>query len=432
MALKSWWLMQIKTGFAWGGIIIISLIPAILLLANSSTTSQAAIFTLGRIAGLIGMTMFALTLVLSTRAGWLEDLFDGQDKVYHAHGVLGATSLILILAHPILLVLKFIPNYPLASRYLLPGGILSVDYGIFALAGMIALIMLTLYSRWKYNNWKISHEFLGLVFVFASLHVFLVRDTVAVDNIFSGYSAYAAAVTIIGLAAFGYSTIARRWLKTGKYKIDAINKIGESYEIILSPLVKGLKFKAGQFVFVKFHNQKTGRESHPFSLACASGNGEIRIIAKKLGDFTAKLGELKQGDNVIVEGPYGRFHIKPGFADEVWVAGGIGITPFLGLVQDFKQYEGRNVSLFYTVRDKAEFVHLDELQAVAETNKRFKLYIWITAEHGYLTLAEIEKQIDIAGRKFYLCGPQSLKASIEEALRKKGIKDIHHERFAFK
>ncbi len=432
--------MKIKTFIAWTGIFFLSVIPAILLFILGPRDYSSVTHTLGQVSGLIGMTMFALTFILSTRAKWIEYLFDGLDKVYPVHAVLGATSLVLLLMHPVFLVMKYIPeNFQLAAKYLLPGGLLSVDFGIFALLGMIVLLMITLYSNIKYHRWKLSHEFLGLFFILAILHVILVRESVARDYIFQGYYVYATIVSVIGLSGFMYSLMRTRLLGK-KYRIKSITPLNQCNQIVLEPIDNAISFKAGQFIFIKFLNKKVGTESHPFSIAAPSDSKEIRVIAKNLGDFTSNLGNLRVGNYAIVEGPYGGFHNKD-FADEVWVAGGIGITPFLGLARDFQRgahkksdMKAQHVDLYYSVKSKDEFVCLEELQDIAKSNKSFRVYPWISSEKGYLDIAGIEKNSRLKGKEYYLCGPASLKDSIKKGLIQKNIpkNSIYDERFAFK
>jgi predicted ferric reductase len=433
MDSRVWTFMKTKALLAWTGIFLVGIFPAILLFMFGPGNYSSITHTLGQISGLMGMTFFALTFILSTRAKWIEDLFDGLDKTYPVHAVLGAVSLILLLLHPIFLVMKFIPqNMKLAAIYLLPGGLISVDFGIFALLGMILLLMVTFYSKMKYNRWKFSHEFLGFLFALAILHIFLVCETVARDYIFNGYYAYAAVVSIIGLGGFFYSLL-RNKLFGKKYVIERFEKVNGCFEIILKPLGEGIRFRAGQFIFVKFHNKIVGKESHPFSIASSSGNGNIRIIVKDLGDYTSQLGKLKEGNKMIVEGPYGRFH-GTAYREEIWIAGGIGITPFLGLAEDLRKNRDGHIDLYYSVKNKEEFVHLEELQDIAKSNKNFRVFPWVSDEKGYLSLNEISKTSSIKNKEFYLCGPESLKITIKKALFQKNIStgSIHDERFAFK
>jgi len=471
--------MKLKLIFAWTGIFVIGIIPVLLLLTFGPHNHSSITHTLGQVCGLIGMTLFAITFILSTRAKWIEDLFGGLDKIYPVHAILGATSFILLLLHPLFLVMRYIPaNIKLAATYLLPGGLISVDFGLFALLGMIILLMITLYGKLKYNTWKFTHEFLGAFFILAILHIFLVRNTVALDNIFNGYYVYAAIVSIVGLGAFLYS-LSRRRLFSKRYRIQKLNEINGCFEIILAPLASkdysigkysgrtgsktgsaadmddnmadGITFKSGQFIFVKFKNKNVNNESHPFSIASAPGDGNIRIIVKNLGDFTGQLGKLREGNIVIVEGPYGRFHNNTNtdandsthtsaqYDDEVWVAGGIGITPFLGLAEDFRHNKTGRVDLYYSVKNRDEFVHLEELQDIAKLNKNFRVFPWVSNDQGYLNLEEIAKNSHIQhahlkNHEWYLCGPASLKTTIRDALLEKNVKasKIHDERFAFK
>jgi predicted ferric reductase len=426
--------MNRKTIFAWIAIALIGLLPVVLLFAFGPQDYSSPTHTLGQLAGLVGMTLFSLSFLLSTRAGWIEDLFDGLDKVYPVHAVLGATSLVLLLLHPLFLVLKYVPeNITLAASYLIPGGALSVDFGIFALAGMILLLALTLYSKMGYQRWKLSHEFLGLFFILAVLHILLIRTTIARDYIFKGYYVYAIVVSVVGLVSFAYSLLRKR-LFGKKYKLVKVTLINGCFELRLEPLGKGLRYRSGQFVFVTFQNRKVGKESHPFSIASPSGNKDMRLIIKSLGDFTGRLSDLREGDSVILEGPYGRFHQR-GYADEVWVAGGIGITPFLGLAADLHHSKTGQAILYYSVKSKDEFVRLEELQAVAKTEKRFTVVPWTSVERGFLTVQELVKNAGPLRRKqFYLCGPPGLKAAIKGGLRANGVpaSHIHDERFAFK
>ncbi|MBI5392488.1 ferric reductase-like transmembrane domain-containing protein [Candidatus Woesearchaeota archaeon] len=442
--------MKYKLLFGWIIILIIALIPVFLwnfLGPDSAEFNDYSSIThsLGEITGLVAMTLFALTFILSTRISFIEDLFGGLDKVYIAHGVLGGTAFMLILSHPILLVLKFIPdNMKLAATYLLPSSHWSINFGIIALLGMIALIYITLFTKIKYNRWKFTHEFFGLIFVFSILHIVLVKGDVSQDYIFKGYYIYAVIVSVMGLTGFIYSLFLKdRMFKAAAYEIKSITKVNEtSYEVVIVPVHKPIAYKSGQFVFVRFYNQKLSTEAHPFSIASSSNNPEIKVVIKSLGDFTSNIALLKIGDKVSVEGPYGRFNYDRTInKDQIWVAGGIGITPFLGMAEDLlDNQENSNkltnkIELYYSVRDDSDFVGLNGLNYVASKNNQFKVIPWLTKTKGYLQVKDISiLSGNLTEKEFYLCGPNSLKESITEGLLKLGISraNIHSEEFEFR
>ncbi|PIO06838.1 hypothetical protein COT47_02525 [Candidatus Woesearchaeota archaeon CG08_land_8_20_14_0_20_43_7] len=393
---------------------------------------------LGQIAALVGMTMFALTFVLSTRLRFIEDIFGGLDKVYVAHSILGGIAFMLLLFHPILIVLKFIPSdMTQAAKYLLPSSYWSVNFGMIALVGMIVLLFVTFYIKIKYQRWKFSHTFLGLFFIFAVLHIFMVRDDAARDMIFTGYYVYAAIVSAIGISAFIYSLLFK---SKGAviYKIDSINKTGDHiYDIKLLPKYKSLRYRSGQFVFLRFFNDKVGNEPHPFSISSMSNDNCLRFVIKSLGDFTATLDALEIGDTVSVEGPYGRFNHDRGKTDQVWLAGGIGITPFIGMAQDLVSIDMENhIDLYYSVKDNKGFIGLGEFKEVERaTGGRFRVFPWVTNHDGRLTIKDIdEKSGPLKRREFCMCGPEGFKNAMKESLTKAGVRKsrIHEEEFTFK
>lgn len=436
--------MNYKRLLTWFVIILFAILPVFFLIlgksGNMPTGYGPITHVLGQITGLIGMSIFAITFLFSTRIKFIEDAFGGLDKVYKIHGILGGTALALILFHPLLLVFNFVPDsINLAVKYLLPSTYWSVNLGIIALTGMIILICLTLYAGIKYHKWKVSHKFLGVIFILAVLHIFLVRGTISQDNIFNGYYVYAAIVSLIGLSGFTYSLLFRNVLASHEvYEIKAINKPGKNiHEIVLSPKDKQLKYKSGQFVFVRFKNKSLGKEPHPFSITSTSNNPTLKIIIKGLGDFTNRLSELNVGEEVQVEGPYGRFDYQDGGKNQVWIAGGIGITPFIGMARDLTKNINIKikVDLYYTARTREDLISIEEFKKLESENTNFKVIPWISNEKGLITVRDIERiSKDLKEKDFFICGPQKLKENIKEDLLRLKVneKKIHQEDFGFR
>jgi predicted ferric reductase len=382
--------------------------------------------------------MFALTFVLSTRIRFIEDIFGGLDKVYIVHGILGGTALILLLFHPIFLVLKFVPKQlSLAAKYLLPSSYWSVNFGIIAILGLIILVYITLFLKMKYPKWKFTHEFLGLIFALAVLHVFLVRGAASGDIIFHGYYIYAATVSIIGLGAFSYSLFLKdRIIKNAVYSIKKIEKQKDKFIIDMIPEHKPIDYMSGQFIFIRFYNRHLSKESHPFSVASKSSNYVLKVIIKKLGDFTEKLEHLKEGDKVSIEGPYGRFHFKNySGKNQIWIAAGIGIVPFLGMVEDLQKGEDTKVDLYYTTKEDSDFVAYEMLSEASRKSDNFRFIPWNSSKKGRITVKDIRKiSGSFENKEFFLCGPESFKESLIHNIIKGGAKkdNIHEEAFDLK
>nr|WP_299196910.1 hypothetical protein [uncultured Tateyamaria sp.] len=70
-------------------------------------------------------------------------------------------------------------------------------------------------------------------------------------------------------------------------------------------------------------------EPHPFSFSKICSDGLLRVTVKDLGDFTSDLKTVTLlGREVAIQRPFGRFR-RSGPTAEIWVEGGIGVTPFL-------------------------------------------------------------------------------------------------------
>ena len=63
---------------------------------------------------------------------------------------------------------------------------------------------------------------------------------------------------------------------------------------------------------------------------------EIKLAVKASGDFTQYMqAHLQAGMEADVEGGYGMFDYRTGSREQLWIAGGIGLTPFLSWIRDF-------------------------------------------------------------------------------------------------
>jgi predicted ferric reductase len=323
-----------------------------------------------------------------------------------------------------------------AATYLSPSIYWSVNFGMIALMGLLVLVYITLFTKMKYHKWKFTHEFMGGVFIFAVLHSFLVRGSVSEGIIFHGYYTYIIIVSIIGLAAFTYSLfIKNRSMKNAVYKIKEIKHIGKVFEIDMTPEHKPISYQSGQFIFVRFYNEKLSDESHPFSIASKSNELELKIVVKKLGDFTQNLIHLKPGDKVSVEGPYGRFNFK-NFSNknQVWLGSGIGVVPFLGMAEEIEE-QGTKVDFYYSEKENKDFIGYKELERISGEGKNFKFFPWTSGSKGWLKTHNIkEGSGTLKDKEFLVCGSPEFKESIIKGLMDEGVKksQIHEEVFDFR
>lgn len=419
-------------------IIILSIIP-ILVWAIMAPLSfrfsdlNLAMTSIGQVLGLVGMVLFSLNLILAGRFKFIDRYFKGLDKVYLNHSKVGTIAFSLILFHPLFLVFKYI-TFSLwdAALFFIPGINLPITWGILSLGLMIFLISLTFYIKLKYHIWKFSHKFMTVAFFLAILHVMFIPSDISRNGFLKFYIlslSFIALVVSVRQAFFN-----RIAVKKLKYKIKNITKLNEnSVEVEMEPLSKKLDFHSGQFAFFSFLSLSVSSESHPFSISSSPASNNLRITVKNLGDFTSNLKDLKVGDGVLIEGPYGGFsYQKSKNKNQIWIAGGVGITPFLSMVQDIP--DGYNIDLYYSVRDKSDAVHVKELEGIANTKPNFRFKPWFSSLNGYINADLISKFSNGSTEKeIFLCGPASFMDNLKNQLVSLGvdIKRIHYENFSF-
>lgn len=424
----------------WLTILLLALLPVLRWIAIAPLNYRffdlsATMTSFGQITGLAGMAMFSISLILSARLKFLDKYFYGLDKVYKYHHAIGAFSFSLLLFHPLFLVFRYI-QFSLrdAALFFLPSSDLARNFGIVSLFFMIILMVLTFYIRLKYQSWKLSHKFLVFVFAFAVLHSVYAASDVSRDDILRFYIL---GLAFLGLAAgFWRAFLHKYFNRNFVYEVKKVAKANRDVvEIEMSPKAGMMHFEAGQFIFASFENKEIGAEIHSFSMTSAEGEENLKIAVKVLGDYTGKIKNLNIGDKVSVEGPFGKFSYKnvPG-KSQIWVAGGIGITPFLSMARSLKD-DGYEIDLFYSVNNPEDAVFADELSKISSIHKNFKLFAWYSRESGRLNgeiIAELSS--GVLDKEIFICGPLAFMESLSGQFVKIGVKKekIHWENFNFK
>ncbi|REL37741.1 hypothetical protein DYD21_08140 [Rhodohalobacter sp. SW132] len=387
-----------------------------------------------QVAALAGFALFALTFVLSARFKWLEDYFGGLDKMYHVHHTMGKAALLLLLIHPIMLALRWIPEdtgrllwylFPVHRQF-------EINIGSWALWGLILLMIFTLVIRLPYDKWKISHKLMGIFFILGVAHIYYL------DLSFSSNPAlmiYLSAFSIAGIAAWVYKSILFDFVVT-KYrfqvvKVDRLND--KVIEIVLKPMDEVLSFIPGQFYFFSFRLSGISRESHPYTVCDMTKDGEITIMVKSLGDYTKQLySELKTGATALLEGPYGRFDYRRGIRNQVWIGGGVGIAPFISWANDLKRKNRTdlNINLYYCVNTEKEATHLHIFKELEIQMESFRVNLIRADVEGFFVPGDIH---GISDKDVYICGPKEMRKSLLPELTKLGVpkKSIHFEDFDF-
>jgi predicted ferric reductase len=405
-----------------------------------------------------GTAAFALNLVLGARLRLAETLFGGLDRVYRAHRVNGQVAFALLLAHVVLMLASRATVSTSAALDLLgPGAGWTVFAGVLAFGAMTVSIVLTLFVRLGHEVFVYVQRSFGFIFLVATYHVFTTPGAKAGSP---SLEAYMAALATLGVAAFAYRSLFGNLLvRRHRYRVTAVNRLDEFVtEIVMEPLERPLAFTPGQFVFVSFRSialseefhpfelsvrrrvfsiraGEVGNQFHPFSITSAPGEPTLRITVKAVGDYTRALRRLDVGADAVVEGPYGSFsQSKVPNGRQVWMAGGIGVTPFLSMARSLGNENGRSVDFYYCVEREEEAHFLDELRAVAGRRDDFRVAVVPRDREGFLTAERVAAEHgDLASSDVLICGPPAMIDSLRAQLTARGVPDerIHAEEFGF-
>jgi CDP-4-dehydro-6-deoxyglucose reductase/ferredoxin-NAD(P)+ reductase (naphthalene dioxygenase ferredoxin-specific) len=215
----------------------------------------------------------------------------------------------------------------------------------------------------------------------------------------------------------------------------------------VSPLIKRLylwpeeplQFAAGQFARLKFADLP----ARAYSMANMPGEEvlefHIRLIpGGRVSAFIDQ--ELKVGDSVQVEGPYGSAHLKPDDNSPlVLVAGSSGLAPAKSIVQT--ALEGRperRVHLYFGVRNEAHVYAEPELQLLVSRYPNLQIDTVLSEPEGTTgrrtgNLADVVLQdLDAhRGAQFYVAGPPEMVSTVSQMMSDSGIgrEQIHADPF---
>jgi predicted ferric reductase len=158
----------------------------------------------------------------------------------------------------------------------------------------------------------------------------------------------------------------------------------------------------------------------------------IRDVRGIFGDYTSRLRELiEPGMPAVIGGPHGRFSHWKGTDQQVWIAGGVGVAPFLSWVRALDGHLPHRVDFFYSAAGEAPFAA--EIRAIAERHDSLQAHLIDTGVEGRLTAESVLAVADgdRSGLSVFMCGPREMLRSLQTQLRLAGVpaKRIHREYF---
>jgi predicted ferric reductase len=307
----------------------------------------------------------------------------------------------------------------------------GIAAGVVALAGFASIVAVSLFGRMRHETFQRLHRLIGLVFVVGAVHVIAVPGAAAETP---ALHTYLLALTAVGGGAWVYrSVFGNRLVRRHAYRVARITPVHDGVnELVLTPVDDPVRFDPGQFVFIAVDDDAVTREAHPFSITSGPSDTELRLVVKAIGDFTSALPYVAPGAPVVVEGPYGGFwHEGEAIREQVWIAGGIGVTPFLAMARSLDLSE-RAIDFYYCTVDSDSAVFLDELRDLAARNPGLRLETVPFDTEGFLTADRVAATSgDLSHRHVFLCGPPPMIDALVPQLTAAGVvpERLHYEEF---
>ena len=374
--------------------------------------------------GALSMSSMALTLILAARWRVVDRMMGGPDKSYAAHRWLGFFALGGALAH-----------WGLASS--VGAGVLPVlaesgeDVGNIAAIGLMAMTTAALVRAVPYHLWKASHMLMGPIFLLAAYHTFFVASPLAIG---AAPWTLMAIVSAIGLLAWG-QTLRRKLKPTRLAVVESVTPFKGGVDVTLRTEAPLQPFRPGQFATLAHNHARA--EAHPFTIAGGDSTSR-RFVIRSAGDWTdAFVRSVQPGDKLRVGHGVGRFLplIRASRPEQLWVAGGVGITPFLAALEKMEPDSGARVTLIYCIRSRATAGAMGDVERHAARLPQLNLIVLNDITGDRLTSASFG---DIArtvapNTQVFLCGPEGLKNLITSVWQTMGMSGrVHSERFDFR
>lgn len=202
------------------------------------------------------------------------------------------------------------------------------------------------------------------------------------------------------------------------------NKLkGNNYFSLILEKPEGFDFYPGQYLDVKLTN-----DSRAFTISSSPTEG-LLMITSKIGrtSFKKFMQKLKKGDVITASHPVGTFILDES-TPAVFIAGGIGITPFRSIIKYILDRKiPTTITLIYSA--SRDFAFKNELDKWQKQLPGLKIYYLDTSKEGRLS----QKRLNTFGHSFiyYLAGSHGFVDNLEEILLKMGVDEtnIRTDRF---
>lgn len=424
----------------WVSVVYVIITP-IYLFFNNNYRDVDLFLLMGSIVGLVLFIVFFWQYALSLKV--LNKLLRlDLATVIALHKDLGIYSVILLFIHPLYKQIDSFFNN--GSLKLLPS--LETRFDQMVVVGEIGLVLVLVtwvlgYLIKKYITfrfWKFTHLATYLVMPIVYVHATQIGSFISHPLIYIFinilFITYIAFVVIRLIDASG--------IFKAKYKLVNKEVINDVLQLTLEPTksYSRIKSRMGQFIYTQL---TPFGEAHPYSIVWNDNKGGLVLGLKAVGKFSKQLLHAKLNSTIMLDGPYGKFLDGIEKVEHaVFIAGGIGITPFVEFTLNSNNIDSiKKIDFFYATKtlNDSVFVNKQSIKNLPKVNLVNVLSLQTNineanVEQGFVTHSLINKyNKSMDNCEYYICGPALMMKAVSDDLIKNGIEPskIHTEEFSW-
>jgi predicted ferric reductase len=428
--------------FFWVGLYLLVIqVPILLMLVPPVPSGRHFWLEFSVALGFVGLTQIAVQFVLIARFKQVTAPY-GIDIILRYHRQIAMVAVAAILAHPIIIVIDNPARLSLLNPF---GGNWASRTAWVSVIALLAIVITSVYRerlKLDYERWRFFHLILGVVaIVFAQLHVSMAG--LYVNTTWKQAIWITTAAAMVGLVVY-LRVLKPTWQRGYRWRVAEVRpELGDTHSLVLEPVRHaGLRFDPGQFAWIKLAGSPFTLEEHPFSFSSSAESPQrVEFGIKSLGDFTSRIAEIPTGTLAYLDGPHGAFSIdRYPAVGYVFIAGGVGITPFMSFLRTMADRgDPRPSLLIYADKTWDAVAYRDDIESLKQRIDLEVVYVleqphegW-EGETGFVDGGLLDRHLprETFDREYFICGPAPMMDAVHTALRERGVAEgsIQLERF---
>jgi predicted ferric reductase len=417
------------------------LAPLVVLLAGTPPAVRGFWREFSAALGYAGMAMVGIQFALTARFRHATAPF-GIDIIYYFHRTVSLMAAAIIAAHVVILFIIEPRNLVLLNVATAPWRARAAVTAALALGALLITSLFRRKFNIGYEIWRRWHGILAVcTTLLALVHIELVSHYIETPWKRALWTVYS--LSWAGLLV--QVRLVRPWSQLRHpYVVESLSRErGNAWTVMVRPDGhQGFRFQPGQFAWLTAWVSPFAVEEHPFSFSTSAERpGRFGFTIKELGDFTRRIRDLRPGQKVFLDGPFGAFSVdRHPASGYVFLAGGVGITPIMSMLTTLAdRRDGRPLHLFYANRSWEDIIFREEIEALQTRLQLTVVHVleapsadW-AGEQGFITRQVLDRRLPARrrGLEYFLCGPDPMRTAVEKSLYGIGIplSKVHAEQF---